>query len=76
MKGKNLLRSGANSFLSGAFVFPFTVAPFQKGDKNTFDIFASPESVSILLPFHPVVSEVASSSFEFGHVHCCKWGFQ
>ena len=25
-------------------------------------------------PFHPCVSEVGSSTFELGHIHCGKWG--
>ena len=27
------------------------------------------------LPFHRWASEVSSSIFEFGHIHCCKQGY-
>ena len=26
-------------------------------------------------PFHPLVSDMDSSVSEFGHIHCCKWGY-
>ena len=44
LKGKNLLRLGANSFL-------FRVDPFSEGRQNNFDRVVSPESVSIYLKY-------------------------
>ena len=55
----------------------WTPSDWRPGGRG-FDPAGKPQhkQISCGLPFHFWVSEVASSSFEYGHVHCCKLGWK